>query len=435
MAKLCKPILEYKEIITSTGITPDAYSPPKKSIQRFIRLFKQISDQRVEGMIDYPISEIILIAFLAVLCGAPSWFAIEDFGRTKEKWLKKFLKLENGIPSHDTFRRVFALIDPIQMETATVNFLMENMNSIKKSLKIKDSGPRLICIDGKEEKGTGRKYGTDEEIRNLQTLHVFDASSEICLFSRTIDKKTNEIPVAQEVLKTLQLKDCIVSFDALHTQKDTIGIIVEQKGDYVGALKGNQGTLSDDAETFFTAEVKSKIKSEGKDYYESSEKSHGQVEVRRFYMHKAKQRFNGAQSWKKLRNFICYEKYTCNIVTGKEAIEIRYYITSLRDVELCADSIRGHWSVENKLHWHLDYSFDEDDNTTMDKNAFNNFSMLNKMALSLHKLVQPLMRNRSIRAIRRSFGWGVEDNISKILNSFDEDVIKNALENAQNSKR
>lgn len=190
-----------------------------------------------------------------------------------------------------------------------------------------------------------------------------------------------------------------------------------------------------DAEALFTPELKTRIKSEGKDYYETSEKFHRQIEVHRFYMYKAKQRFNIKLSWKNLRNFICYEKYTCNIITGKEATEIRYYITSLRDVELCAEAIRGHWSVENKLHWHLDYSSDEDDNTAMDKNAFYNFSMLNKMALSLHKLVQPLMRNRSISAIRRSFGWGVEDSISKILNSFDEDVIKVSLENVQKPKK
>jgi len=435
MAKLCKPILEYKEIIKSTGITADDYSPPKKTIQRFLRLFKQISDKRIEGMIDYPIYEVILIAFLAILANASTWSDLEEFGKQKEKWLKKFLKLENGIPSHDTFRRVFALIDPIQMEIATVNFLMQNMDSIKKSLKIKATGPRLICVDGKEEKGTGRKYGTDEKISNLQTLHVFDASAEICLFSRSIDKKTNEIPVAQDVLKTLQLKDCIVSFDALHTQKETIAIIVEQKGDYVGALKGNQGNLSTDAEALFTNEIKAKIKLDRNDYYESSEKSHGQIEVRHFYMLKAKQRFDGKLSWKNLRNFICYEKYTCNVITGKEATEVRYYITSLRDVELCAESIRGHWSVENKLHWHLDYSFGEDDNTTMDKNAFNNFSILNKMALSLYKLAQPLMKNKSIRGIRKGFGWGIEDSVSQILNTFDEDVIKSTLENAQKSKR
>lgn len=435
MAKLCTAILEYKDIITYTGIGIGDYSPPKKTIQRFIRLFKQIDDQRVAGMVDYPIVEIILIAFLAILSNASSWPEVEDFGHKKEKWLRKFLKLEKGIPSHDTFRRVFALIDPVQMEITTVNFLMENMKSIKKSLNIKDSGPRLICVDGKEQKGTGRKYGTEGEVRNLQTLHVFDASSEICLFSRSIEKKTNEIPVAQEVLKTLQLKDCIVSFDALHTQKDTIDIIVGQKGDYVGALKGNQGTLAEIAETMFSPEIKTRMKSDGNNYYEYSEKAHGQVETRRFYMCKAKQRFDGGQSWKKLRNFICYEKYTCNITTGVEKTEVRYYITSLCDVELCAESIRGHWSVENKLHWHLDYSFGEDDNTTMDQNAFNNFSILNKMALSLHKLAQPLMKNCSIRRIRKGFSWATEESLSLILSAFDEDVLKIALENAQKSKK
>jgi Transposase len=435
MAKLSSFILEYKDVITSTGITTGDYSPPQKTIKRFIRLFKQIEDQRAAGMIDYPLFEIILIAFLAILSNASTWEEIEGFGHAKEKWLKKFLELKNGIPSNDTFRRVFALIDPVQMEIATVNFLMENMKSIKKSLKIKDFGPRLICVDGKEEKGTGRKYGTDEEIRNLQTLHVFDASSEICLFSRSIDTKTNEIPVAQEVLKTLQLKDCIVSFDALHTQKDTIDVITEQKGDYIGALKCNQGNLYSIAEELFTTEVKAKIKSDDINYFESSEKAHSQVEIRRFYIHKAKQKYDGKQSWKKLRNFICYEKYICDITTGKEKTEVRYYITSLSDVELCAESIRGHWSVENKLHWHLDYSFAEDDNTTMDKNAFNNFSILNKMALSLHKLAKPLMKNRSIRLIRKSFSWATEENLSLILNAFDEDVLKNALENAQISKK
>jgi predicted transposase YbfD/YdcC len=355
---------------------------------------------------------------------------MEDFGKSKIKWLGKFLKLEGGIPSHDTFRRVFALIDPLQMEMATVHFLLENMDRIKKSLKIQDAGYRLICVDGKEEKGTGRKYGTQEEMRNLQTLHVFDASSEICLFSRSIDKKTNEIPVAQDVLKILQLKDCIVSFDAMHTQKDTIKTIVDKGGDYVGALKGNQGILSELAESTFTDKLKDKIKSEAKDYYSSIEKAHSQVETRKFYLFKVPRRLNGTHEWRKLNNFIRYEKHTHNVITGAEATETRCYITSLRDVELCAEAIRGHWAVENKLHWQLDYSFDEDDNTTTDKNAFNNFSMLNKMALSLFKLAQPLMKNGSIRRIKKRFSWDMEDHLSLILNSFDEDVLKKALLNS-----
>lgn len=434
MAKLCTAILEYKDTILSTGIDVGDYVPTKKTIKRFVRIFKQIDDARIEKMSDYPLHEILVIAFLAILGGASAWTELEYFGNAKKNWLGKFLKLKNGIPSHDTFRRVFALINPIQMETATVNFLMTNMNSIKKTLKIADAKPRLICVDGKEEKGTGRKSGTSEEIRNLQTLHVFDASSEICLFSRSIDKKTNEIPVAQNVLKTFQLKDCIVSFDALHTQKDTIKIIIEQKGQYIGALKHNQGNLYNEAEKLFSVDTKTKIKTEETNFCETKEKAHNQIETRRYYLIKAKQPFS-KDPWVNLRNFICFEKSTKNILTSVETQETRYYITSLNDIELCAESIRGHWSVENKLHWHLDANLNEDDNSTMDKNAFNNLSILNKMVLSLYKLVQPFIGKYSIRAIRKSFGWGFEESLAKLLSVLDEDTLKNALENTKKSKK
>ena len=435
MAKICKPIVEYKDIISSSGIALDDYSPPRKPMKRFIRLFRVIEDIRLGGMIDYPLYEVILIAFLAILGNASSWTEMERFGIKKQKWLKKFLKLKNGIPSHDTFRRVFGLIDPIQLEHATVLFLMENMAAIKKSLNIKDSGPKLICIDGNEEKGTGRKYGTKEEIRNLQIFHVYDASDSICLCSRPIGQKTNEIPAAQEVLKALQLKDTIVTFDALHTQKETIRLIVEQKDDYVGALKGNQGTLEQEANDSFSEEIKKKIITNGKNYYETCEKAHNQVETRRFYLIKANHTFNGAIEWQNLRNFICYEKKIYNIVTEKGRTEIRYYITSLRDIEMCADAVRGHWSVENQLHWHLDYSFYEDDNTTADRNAFTNLSLINKMVLSLCKLAQPLLKNRSIRTIRKEFSWDFEDSLAMILNAFDENSLKNALENAHKATK
>ena len=435
MSKICSILFEYKEVIRNTGLQLGDYSPPKSAIRRFLRLFKQIDDTRIAGMISYPLPEVILIAFLAILANASTWAEIERFGKAKEKWLRKFLPLAGGIPSHDTFRRVFALIDPLQMEQATVFFLLENIECIKKSLRIKASGPRLLCVDGKEERGTGRKYGTSQEVRNLQTLHVFDASSDICLFSRSIDKKTNEIPVAQEILKSLQLRGCIVSFDALHTQKETITTIAERNGDYVGALKGNQGNLAVLAEKSFTEQNKDNIRTKGEFYFESSEKSHSQIEKRKFYMTKAKQRFDGVLEWKNLRYFICYEKHTCNVITNEENVETRYYITSLRDAELCAEAIRGHWSVENKLHWHLDYSFDEDDNATMDANAFNNFSLLNKMALSLFKLVQPLMNNSSIRSIKKEFSWSTEECLSLLLNSFDEETLKTALENAEKSKK
>jgi len=429
MAKINHFLAEYRDSIETTGLKNNSHIPPKVVIRRFIRLFKSLDDSRMQGMIEYPLSEILLIAFLAVLGNASTWIEISSFGKAKEKWLKKFLKLENGIPSHDTFRRIFSLIDTEQLQQVTVNFLIENLTALKKALKIKDDDYRQICVDGKEQRGTGRKYNYDEKIRNLQTLHVYDASNEICLFSKAIDQKTNEIPVAQDILKNLNLKKSIVTFDALHTQKDTIGIIVKNGGDYVGGLKGNQGILQSEAEKTFTDDVLSALKNTDA-YYESSEKAHGQIEIRRYYINKAKHRFNGVVEWQNLRNFICYQKYTCDVISGKENTETRYYITSLREVKICADAIRGHWGIENNLHWHLDYSFYEDMNSSMDKAAFNNFSLINKMVLSLCKLAQPLMNNDSLRMIRKEFSWDFEKYLSLLLSCFDEDTLISALENA-----
>lgn len=430
MAKINHVLADYREALVSIGLPSSESVPPKAVIRRFVRIFREIDDSRLQGMVDYPLEEILLIAFLAVLGNASTWTEIELFGKTKQRWLKKFIRLKNGIPSHDTFRRVFALIAPGQLQTATVDFLLANLQEIKKSLSIKEDGYRHICIDGKEERSTGRKYQYDsEKVRNLQTLHVYDASNGICLCSTVIDKKTNEIPVAQEILKKMTLKGCIITFDALHTQKETIRIIAEQKGDYVGGLKGNQQNLQKEAEELFTEKVLKSIKGT-KDYYETSEKAHGKVEIRRFYMKKVKRNSTLVIDWKNLRNFVCYEKYTCDVVSGEEKTEIRYYITSLKDVETAAQAIRGHWGVENNLHWHLDASFQEDMNATMDKNAFNNLSLMNKMALSLIKLAQPLMKC-SVKAARKSFGWGLEDSLAMVLSCFDALTIKKAIENTK----
>lgn len=430
MAKINQVILEYKETITLSGISPDS-KPPKAVLRRFVRLFRSVEDSRKDSMTDYPLEEILLITFLAVLANASTWTEISMFGQSKKRWLKKFITLKNGVPSHDTFRRVFSLIDSRTLQTATVEFLMENMHALRRCLGLSMDGYRLICVDGKEERGTGRKYGTDEVVRNLQTLHVYDATNSICLYSSPIDSKTNEIPVAQDALKGLDLKGCIVTFDALHTQKDTAAVIAAQKGDYVGGLKGNQAGLWAAVSSMFTELKKEQIKKKGGSYCESSEKAHNQVEVRRFYRIDAK---CGRDEWAKLRSFICYEKYTYNLVTGAENTEIRYYISSLSDIELAAQAIRGHWNVENNLHWHLDYSFSEDDQTTMDKQAFQNLSLINKLVLSLCKLAQPVMTG-SIRTIRLRFSWDLETNLSLLLNAFDDTEIKKCLESVVLAKR
>ena len=431
MAKVNRFLLEYKDSIQVSGLRmPENKKPPKPMIKRFIRLFEQVTDARLDAMIEYPLVEILLITFLAVLANASTWVEIATFGTQKKRWLKKLLPLKNGIPSHDTFRRVFSLIDSETLQQATVSYLVENITAIRRCLGLK-TGYRQICVDGKEEKGTGRKYGTSETVRNLQTLHVYDATNSICLYSKPIDTKTNEIPVAQKLLTCMELLGAIVTFDAMHTQKETIRMIAERKGDYVGGLKGNQGGFLEAVSSVFTEKTKERIKIKGDHYYETIEKAHNQVEKRTFYLKEAK---IGTDEWEKLKSYILFEKYTYDVVGKKETTERRYYITSLKDVELAADAIRGHWGVES-MHWHLDYSFCEDENTTMDKTAFQNYSLINKMVLSLCKLMQPLLKGYSVRMIRKAFSWNFEENMALMLTTFDDRVLVNTLENATKKKK
>ena len=430
MAKTCKFILEYKDALGNINLNFDNCNPPKHTMKRFIRLLKEIDDVRVEKMTDYPLEEIIVIAFLAVLGNANGWNDIANFGKEKEKWLRKFLKLEHGIPSHDTFERVFSLINSRELEAVTVAFVSENIDKIRKAMKTGKGLKRLICVDGKEAKGTGRKYGTEEDVRNLQTLHVYDASYGICLYSELINKKTNEIPVAQRILETIELKDAVVTFDALNTQKKTISTIINQKGSYVGALKGNHEIFESEVINLFSEDVKKDIKDKGENYFKTLEKSHNKVETRRFYLSTNVKWFADLKEWAKLKSFICYEKTSFDIVTKKESKEVRHSISNLIDVELCTDAIRGHWGVENLLHWHLDANFSEDDNSTMNKAAFNNLSIINKMVLSLMKLAQPIIGKFSIRSLRKKFAWGTEDNIAKVLNAFDDETLIEAISNA-----
>lgn len=430
MAKINRFLASYADAIADFEVTSDETVPPKAVIRRFVRVFKKIDDERCEGMIDYPLVEIILIAFLAVLGNASTWAEMEQFGQAKENWLKKFIKLKNGIPSHDTFRRVFSLIDTEQLQKATVNFLVENINAIKKALPVskkEENELRLICVDGKEQRGTGRKYDTDEKVRNLQTLHIYDASNEICIHSEAISEKTNEIPVAQKALESMQLKDCVVTFDALHMQQKTVSIIRHQKGHYVGGLKGNQSGLLEEASAYFNEQDLFEHYEGKGDFYETKEKAHGKVEHRRYHLVRPTKR-KIIKEWEGLKAFICCTKTITDIKTEKVVTETRYYASSIDDVELCAEAIRGHWSVENNLHWHLDYSLSEDDNTTMDKNAFNNYSLINKMVLSLCKLAKPLMKKgTSIRSTRKIFGWNIEKNLMALLVCFDTDTIVDAM--------
>jgi len=436
MAKIAGPIIEFADIIRSNGIEcNEKLSPSNKVVKRFIRLAKQVPDKRIEGMIEYPLKEILLVAFFAVLSGAETWTEMQQFGRAREKWFRAFMKFRNGVPSHDTFRRVFSLIPSNILQALAVDFLMDNMNRIKASLGIEEKGVRLINIDGKQANGTGRKRGKNGASPNFQTLNIYDASNCICIAMEAIADKTNEIPAAQAALELIDISGAICTCDALNTQKATMAVIAgkDKKGDYVAALKKNHHLFYEEVDLYFNEEKLKEIKKSGLHFVTSIDKAHSKVERRNFYLTTDVKWFHDKSSWAKLKAFICYEKIITDTQTDETTKERRLFISSVTDVELCAEAIRGHWSVENRLHWHLDVSFGDDGDMTTDRNAYLNFSALRRMALTLCKISQSFMKC-SIKSMRWLIGLEYKLELGRILGTLDETYLEQALREANSKK-
>jgi predicted transposase YbfD/YdcC len=370
-----------------------------------------------------------MAAFIAIMAGANTFVDIAVFGSINEKWLRKHFMVSHGIPSHDTFRRVFSIMDSNHVQEATVTFLLDRIKLIKKAFNIESTGLKQYCVDGKTARGTGRLKGSAQEVRQIHTLHVYDRSDGICLVSKPVGEKTNEIPVAQDILKLLDLKGAVVTFDALNTQRGTVAAVIGQKGHYVAALKGNQPELFQEATSFFTPERLKRIESGKANYLEIKEKSHNRIEVRKFYLSKNVSWLVQLKDWDGLKALVYYSLCTEDINSGKKTEETYCYISSLADVELCAEVIRGHWSVENQLHWHLDVNFFEDSTEIIDRVAFQNMSLMNKMALSVLKLIAPLLKH-SVRGARKHIGWDVDAVISSFC-VLDEDILAVAALNVK----
>ena len=240
----------------------------RRVIDRFVYIIRtKVKDPRQPGKVEYPLYELIVLAFFAVLGGADTFSSVAACCRYKEKFFRKFLPLSHGMPSHDTFNRVFSLIDIGQLESALKFFVSESFDKLRKALKIPAPAMWQICVDGKASRGSGRRADTPSEIRDIQTLHVYSTEDGICLYSRQIDEKTNEIPVAQAILGTMDLKDTIVSFDAMNTQIETLATIVERKGYYIGGLKSNHKTMLEECAFCFDEAYMDKARKDPRLHY------------------------------------------------------------------------------------------------------------------------------------------------------------------------
>ena len=401
----------------------------RKVIDRLVRIVDtQVTDVRQEGKLDYPLHEIIVLAFFAILGGADTFTAMATCCKHKERFFRRFLKLKHGVPSHDTFNRVFSLVDMTQLENALVQFITQAFENLRKALKIPAPAVKQICVDGKVARGSGRHADTSQEIKDIQTLHVYSTADGICLHSRQIDTKTNEIPTAQQILATMDLKNTLVSFDAMNTQIETLKIITQRQGYYIGGLKGNHMTMLQECASCFDESYLQKAKSDDTLSYRDVDKAHNQVENMEFTLVRVVQTAGSHfADWPGLRSIIRYEKRTEHLVSGKKTTEVRYYLSNLTGpVNVAAMAIRQHWQVES-FHWLLDVVFNDDANMTVNRRASGNMSLIKKMVLSLYRMMKPLEQANTISAIRQMFYWDYDGGIKKLLAHCDAGAIAQAV--------
>lgn len=395
-------------------------------IKDLIARVEKIPDFRDESYVKHKLSDVVMLTLFAVLSNANEWSEIEAFGIKKEKWLRNYLKLENGIPSDDTIRIIISNIDSRYFYEIVIEFFMEivvNLSRLANATTAKE--PDIISIDGKTSCGSKRN---DTDIMGTKALHTLNAYSNdfgMCVGQVFVDEKSNEIPAAKELLKIIDIKDDIVTWDALNTQKSTVEAVIKNKGDYVGALKGNQGNLYNDVKDYFDDEELEKIKNEKENYVMTKEKEHSAIVTREYFLTTNIKWIPGMRDWKGLRS-IGVEKKTIEKNNGQTINEDRYFICSIDSVETFARAVRGHWGVENSLHWHLDFTFKDDKNTTMSKNGAKNLQIVKKIALSILRTVQTFY-NVSLKMIRFRLSLDFDNEISTIFKLLNVEELKKAL--------
>lgn len=352
--------------------------------------FSDLSDPRAQHSIEHLLMDIVLITICAVICGAESWVEIENYGVAKQQWLESFLELPNGIPSHDTIERLFARLRPEQLQQCFLNWVQAVFDI---------SGERLIAIDGKTLRGS---YERDSKRGMIHMVSAWASQNRIVLGQRKVNEKSNEITAIPELLRVLDLAGAIVSIDAMGCQTAIAEQIVEQQGDYVLALKGNQGNLHEDVEQLFDHARTQQFRDIEHDYYETQDTGHGRIELRRYWVMGNTEFLIGAENWAKLTTIGCVESQ--RQVEGKTTCETRYYLLSLPlDAQQFAQAVRGHWGIENQLHWVLDVAFREDQARSTLGYSGENLAVIRHLAVNL--LTQEKSAKGGIRAKRLKAGW------------------------------
>ena len=360
--------------------------------------FAELTDPR-RREVTYPLINVVVIAVCAVICGADDFVAIAKFGRTKRKWFAKFLDLKSGIPSHDRFNAILAAIKPDEFEKCLLSWIVA-LHEI--------SDGQIVAIDGKTLR---RSF---DKASNKSAIHMVSAwatANHISLGQVVVDAKSNEITAIPKLLEMLEISGSLVTIDAMGCQTEIARRIVEAKADYCLSAKGNQPTLHQGIINFFDDHLEDDFARTKVRRYKTHEKGHGREETRYYYICPVPKDLPDRSRWAHLRAI----GITVNITRrdGKDCVEVRYYILSKYiSARRFAEAVRGHWGIENNLHWQLDVTFQEDQCRIRKGHADANFSILRRTALSMLKNESTL--KVGIKNKRLTAGWD-ETYLAKVL--------------------
>ncbi len=364
-----------------------------------IEHFKNLADPRMARTREHDLIDVLVIAVCCLLCGGQSFNDMEDFGRAKKDWFKTFLKLRNGIPSHDTFNRVFAAIDP--------KLFLECFLSWTQS--VRQAIPReIVALDGKALRGA---LSGQESVKYI--VSAWAEGNGLVLGQWKVEDKSNEITALPELLRVLELAECIVTIDAMGCQKKIAKEIIEADADYVLALKGNHETVHQEVQSFLdeTLAEKKKARPPGAALPKAAaalaewatvEKDHGRLETRRYYQSDQLDWFADQAKWEGLASVGMVE--ATREIQGQVSVDRRYYLSSLKlDAVVFARAVRSHWCIENKVHWAMDVSFGEDQSRARAGYAAENLATLRRLALNLLK--REKTKKRGIRGKQLNASW------------------------------
>lgn len=360
-------------------------------MKELLEWMEYIEDARQEKKIKHSLKDILVIVLFATLANADDWVEIALFAQSNENYLKKYIELKNGIPSHDTIQRVMGLISPE---------ILQQLQGKWQELLNKDEGEalkKIICIDGKTMRSNKSGEGKPSHI-----VSAWSREDGFCIGQKAVDEKSNEITAIPDLLDKLQIKGNIITIDAMGTQTAIAEKIKNKRADYVLALKGNQKKLYEDVKEYFdNEEFRRKIEKTDA-YKKTMEKAHNQIEIREYYQTEDIKWLSQKKEWKGLKS-IAMERKTIE-KNGEKRYEYRYFISSMKaDIETLGRAVRGHWSVES-MHWHLDVTFREDANTTIDKMAAQNHNIIRKWCLSILKMIELMDKKLSLKKKRFVIG-------------------------------